>query len=362
MNKFKKNNVTIAQVAIAADVSRTTVSRYLNGKFDYMSADTRQRIQDIIEQMDYHPSNIARSLKSQKSKSIGCIIADISNPFSSILLKGINDVCNSSGYQVLFSNIDDQPEKELTSIQELLNSQVDGLIVNTTGCNDNYLIELKNKGLPIVLADRCIAPQNMIDTVTTENYHSTYACMRHLFESGFQKIAFFTPGNGKISPRIIRYQAYMDAMKDFYGMDGSQLSYAIGENSAKGCENQLAHFIQNNAGERLAIFCVNGVTLINVLQAMQLVGCSISANLGVCGFDDWDWAPLIPPGITTIAKDSYSIGMEAARILIKRITNERKVKPVFIELESRVCIRGSTNPELAAKFTAWKDYPGLKKR
>lgn len=347
MNKFNKNNVTISQVATAAQVSMTTISRYLNGKFEYMSVETKQRIADVIEKMDYHPSNIARSLKAQNSKCIGCVIADIGSPFSSILLKGINQVCNAGGYQVLFSDIDNRADKELSSIQELLNNRVDGLIVNTTGCNDEYLIDLKKRGIPIVLADRCLSQKNMIDTVSAENYHITYDCIRHLHENGYRKVAFFTPGNGKISPRIERYQAYLDAMKEIYQIDGSQFAFETGEDSPEKIMKLLNQLVAQNSGERVAIFCVNGVTLIHVLQAMRQAHQSINENLGICGFDDWEWASLIPPGITTIAKDSYAIGMKAAEILLKRISSKQETAPVSIELESKLCIRGSTDPRLA---------------
>lgn len=350
MNKYKKKNVTIAQVAAAANVSRTTISRYLNGKYDYMSYETRERIQDIIVKMDYHPSKIARSLKSQVSKSVGCVIADISSPFSSILLKGINHVCNSNGYQVLFSDIDNNPEKERNAIQEFLANQVDGIIVNTTGCNDDFLVELKDNGVPIVLADRSIEIKDKIDTVSIENYNSTYACVRHLFQNGFERVAFFTPENGKISPRIIRYHAFLDAMSALYHVDGRKFTYETGENSAEGCTTQLKHFITENKGKKLAIFCVNGVTLLNVLDAMRGTGCIIGPELGICGFDDWGWAKLIPPGITTIVNDSYSVGAESAQILLRRIANKRKVKPVLVELESKLCIRGSTDAKLAKNF------------
>lgn len=350
MGGFKENNVTIDQVAAAANVSKTTVSRYLNGKFDYMSAETRKRIQEIIERMDYHPSNIARSLKSQNSRSIGCIIADISSPFSSILLKGINDVCSKNGYQVLFSNIDDQPEKELSSIRELLDSRVDGLILNTTGQNDETLIELAGRGIPIVLADRCIAKKDVLDTVTTENYHVTDSCIRHLHEMGFQKVAFFTPGNESISPRVIRYEAYLGAMAECYGADGKQYFFQIDGNDPAGCEEQLVRFVEQNPGERLAVFCVNGVTMLRVLQAMQRRGYRITEKLGVCGFDDWGWASLVPPGITTITQDSYSVGVQAASLILKRIAGKRRAKPAFVELPNRLCIRGSTDPSLAGQF------------
>lgn len=350
MDRFKDSNVTIAQVAAEAGVSKTTISRFLNGKYDYMSGETKKRIEKVIERMDYHPSNIARSLKSQNSKAIGCVIADISSPFSSILLKGIYNVCNKSGYQVLFSNINNQPEKELSAIQELLNNRVDGLIVNTTGENDDALVELSERGIPIVLADRCIAKKNVLDTVTTENYHVTYSCIRHLHEKGFQRVAFFTQGNRKISPRVIRYEAYLHAMREIFQQDGRQTFFQFREETDGECEEQLAHFAEQFPDEKIAVFCVNGVTMLHVLHAMQKQKYRINEKFGICGFDDWGWASLIPPGITTITQNSYAVGVQAAELILERIGGKNHATPFYEELPNQLLIRGSTDEKLAKEY------------
>lgn len=347
MNSFKNNSATIAQVAAAAHVSKTTVSRYLNGKFEFMSAETKEEIERVIEELDYHPSNIARSLKSQKSKLLGCVVADISSPFSSVLIKGVNDVCAENGYQVLFSNTDDRPDRELSSIQQLISSRVDGLIVNTTSYNDDYLIDLAQKGMPIVLADRCLGKSSLIDTITTENTGPTYACMRHLYQNGYEKVAFFTPGNGSISSRVERHDAFLKAMRDFYGVDGSGDTYLIDADDPSVCLHSLEAFIDANPGKRLAIFCVNGVTLLNVLRGMQKAGYPISSKLGICGFDDWGWASLIPPGITTITQDSYTVGKLSAQTVLKHIKSKRDSEVVYVALPNQLIIRGSTNPAAA---------------
>lgn len=350
MGGFKEESVTIDRVAAEAGISKTTVSRYLNGKFDCMSDGTRKRIGEVIERLDYHPNNLARGLKSQNSRAIGCVIADISSPFSSILLKGISDVCRENGYQVLFSSVDNQPELERRSVRELIDSRVDGLILNTTGLNDDFLIELNGRGVPIVLADRSIGEGGILDTVTTENYHITYSCIRHLHEKGFETVAFFTQGNGRISPRVIRYEAYRSAVGELFGADGGRTFFEIDGESPPDCEAKLSAFVEQNPGRRLAVFCVNGVTMLRVLQAMQRRGYPITERLGICGFDDWGWASLVPPGITTITQDSYAVGVQAARLILKRIREKRKARPAYLELPNRLCIRGSTDPALAEQF------------
>lgn len=99
------SRVSINEIAEEVGVSKATISRYLNGKFEYMSHATREKIKHTIEVMGYRPSKIARSLKLQTSKMIGCIIADISNPASSVIIQGISDVCDAAGYQVLFPTV-----------------------------------------------------------------------------------------------------------------------------------------------------------------------------------------------------------------------------------------------------------------
>ncbi|WP_164919112.1 MULTISPECIES: LacI family DNA-binding transcriptional regulator [Acutalibacteraceae] len=342
---MKEKHVTIDLVAQTARVSKTTVSRFLNGKFDSMSAETRDRIQKVIEDLEYHPSRIARSLKASSRQTIGCVIADVGSPFSSILLKGINDICSSSGYQVLFSDSNNRPKREIDCIQKLLEHQVDGLILNTTGGNDGYLAELSQRGVPIVLADRSIEPRDVISTVTTDNYRSAYACIKHLFENGYRKIAFFTQGNGTVSPRVIRYRAYLDAMRELYREDGGPSSYVIDENDIKSCTDSLADFIGRHPAERCAVFAVNGVTSLAVLQAARQGGYPIGEGLGLCGFDDWGWASLVPPGITTITQDSYGVGTRSAKLLLRRLRGKSQARPQYIELPNHLNIRGSTSPD-----------------
>ena len=342
MKHLKEKRATIKDVAQMAEVSKTTISRFLNGKYEYMSAETKIRIEEVIKELKYSPSNIARRLKSEKTGLIGCIIADIGNPFSSIVVKGINDVCKSLGYDVLFANTDNDPKNEKESIQSLIDNRVDGLIVNTTGLIDDYLINLSKNGMNIVLADRALKTKKKIDTVTSDNYKATYKCMEILFEKGYKKIGFFTEPLKGNSTRYIRHDAYKDALKKLYEIDGEELTYVIDKNDEKLCEKHLLDFKNKCNGDPGVIFTVNGVTLLKVLHGMKNLNLKIREDLGVCGYDDWGWASLIEPGITTITQDSYECGVKSAKILIERINKERLIEPEFIEIPSEIFLRGST--------------------
>ena len=214
----RENRVTIDQVAAQAGVSKTTISRYLNGRYDALSSETRERVREVIERLNYRPNRMAQGLKARNSRLLGCLVSDISSQFSALIIS----VCLSAGYQLLLVDSGDDPERERSAIRDLLENQVDGLIVNTTGQNDEYLISLHENGVPLVLADRCLSAPGVLDTVATENYHMTYQCIAYLRTLGYEQIAFFTQGNEYVTPRILRYQGYSDALKDSFGSRGHE--------------------------------------------------------------------------------------------------------------------------------------------
>lgn len=334
--------VTIDDVAAAAGVSKTTVSRFLNGKYEVLSYETRKRIEQVVKELNFRPNRLAQSLKSRNSRLLGCLVSDISSPFSSIIVKGINSVCREAGYQLLLADSGDDPELERKGIQSLLENQVDGLIINTTGQNEEFLIALAEQGVPLVLADRSIETPGLLDTVATESYNITYECISHLKALGYDQVAFFTQGNARISPRIQRYRGYRDAMRDCFGHSGEEQFYEISVDNPKDCMRHIETFCKRYPGQRLAVFAVNGVTLLCVLNAVQAMGLRIGAQFGVCGFDNWGWADLIPPGITTISQDSHLVGERAARVLLDRIAGKGPEKPVYELLSNKLEIRGST--------------------
>lgn len=338
----RSKRVTIDQVAECAGVSKTTISRYLNGRYDALSDETRERIREVIEKLDYRPNRVAQSLKARNSRILGCLVSDISSPFSSIIVKGINSVCLEAEYQLLLVDSGDDPVRERKGIQDLLENQVDGLIVNTTGQNDEYLLSLREQGVPLVLADRCLSAPGMLDTVVTESYHSTYECICYLHELGYQQVAFFTQGNEYITPRILRFYGYCDAVRNRFRGDGAKLLYRFKLDDREDCIRALREFRERFPGQRLAVFAVNGVTLLQLLQGIQTDGIVIGADFGVCGFDNWGWADLIPPGITTISQDSWLVGRKAAELLLLRIRGEGPKTPIYEELPNQLEIRGST--------------------
>lgn len=331
--------ITIDYVAKRAGVSKTTISRFLNGRYEYMSDATRQNIKKVIEELNYRPNNLARSLKLNRSNLIGVLVSDIGNHFSSILVKGIEKVCKESGYNLIIASTDNDTLKEREYILSLLDNNVDGLIVNTAGGNDDFLIELSKKGLPIVLVDRSIK-NTVFDTVVVNNYEVTSELILHLINNGYTRIGFFTEKVGDISTRTERKQAFIDVCRK-YCIEENNLVFEVDDDLNK-IEKDIASMIENARGLRTALFAVNGVVLLNVLQVAHKLNLKIPDDIAVCGYDDWGWASIIPPGITTISQPSYEVGAESAKRLIARINSGDEIKPQKLVLRAELVIRGST--------------------
>lgn len=275
---------------------------------------------------------------------VGCVIGDVSSPFSALLLKGIMGVCDEAGYQVLFADCNDDPERERMAIESLVANGVDGLIVNTPGGNDEILLHLKEQGKPVVLADRGLMLANQIDTVTLPNRAAVYDCVSLLKDYGYDRVGFFSEGNGRIAPRVQRYQGYCSAVKELYPKTVEPELYEFERDNVQSCKAQITKFLEKHPGERLAIITVNGVTTQRLMIAIKGMGLDFDEKLGFCGFDDWDWLQLAPSGLTSVKAPTRLMGEQAAKLLIERMSGERPMdsQAVQIELPVEIVVREST--------------------
>lgn len=162
----KSKKTTMADVAAAVGVSKTTVSRYLHGDYEFMSEETRKKIETVIEDLNYRPNRAAQNLKSDKSNCIGLTIADIGNPFSSLLIKGVQSECRKRGCQLLIADADNSIIQENKNIESFFNEQTDGMIINSVGNNQEFIQKTcrSEENKPIILLDRTYHPFQMGQT------------------------------------------------------------------------------------------------------------------------------------------------------------------------------------------------------
>ena len=339
---MKPTTVTIGTVSEVAGVSKTTVSRYLNGKFEHMSEKTKSRIKAVIEELDYRPNAIARSLKSQKTGLIGVILSDVANPVAVELIKGIIDHSTSEGYQVVTAFSDENPIKEREYILSMVDRQVEGLIVVVADYNEFDLLEsLRAGGAHIVLADRTIN-KPVFDVVTTDNYAMTKHAIKTLYEIGYERVGLFSSDLLRSNVRLARYNAFLNQSREHIA-NPEEIAYMLPRDMEEGYKKPLEDFMAKCKGKKIAAFATTPMAMLNLLGTAHELGLKIPDDLGVCGYDNLHWTRLISGGISVIHQPFYEVGIESAKMLIRRINNELKDGPQYVELSSKLILRNSTN-------------------
>lgn len=335
--------LVIDDIARAAKVSKTTISRYLNGKYEYMSQETRERIKQIIEATNYRPNKLASSLKSNRSRQIGLLVADISRPVSAIWARGISDVCSKNDFSLQIYSTDGNLAKERSSIENLLDQQVDGILVNPADYIES-INAFENRRVPFVMIDRKVHSARF-DSVVTDSKEATLTAMRHLYQQGFRRIALFSENPVNVSTRHERIEAFSRFYTDTIGGDVQKATFIIDPKNPAQIEHGITQLLHDNKNTIPAIFTVNDLCMLSVLTAIQKLGLRIPKDVAVCGYDEWPCAPLIASGITTIAQQSYEVGAQAAALLLSKINHpavRNDAPPVCKVLESSLIIRGST--------------------
>ncbi len=331
-----RKNVTISDIAVAAGVSKTTVSRYINGRFDLLSEPTRLRVEKAIQLAHYTPSAVARSLKTQRSYLVGVIVANITTPFATSLLNGIGQGLREGGYIPIFADAGDSPDDERRLVDSLVAHQVDGLIVNTTTSKNPQLIDLANSGMPVVLCDRYIDDYNF-DIAVCPYREPTLELMASMRGRGFDRAVLFTQDFTNNSPRAERLDAFLEGDRDVFGAaDPDADVYLCDPWDPDSTREAVSAMLADSGDRTVGAYATNTVTLLAVYNALTELGVTVGENVGLCGPDDWGWAhrlgwnwtDTLGSGITTFETDPYAMGLEAARLMLERIADPAGKKQV----------------------------------
>jgi len=335
----KSKKPTIDDVARAAGVSKTTISRYLSGQFDSIAEPTREQIKKAIEALNYRPNRMARGLKRDRSYLIGFVMADIMNPYFTAIMRGAEDICRKHGYNLLVCNTDNDPEQERYYIDLLQAHRIDGLLINTTGYNNEILSELSKDYTSVVLVDRRV-PELGFDMIGTDNVQAMEDAMRFLFDLGYERIAYFSEPLGHTSTRLERARKFVE-ITERHGHPSVNDLYEVDLQVPGQLEQKLEEFLESSKGRFRAIFTGNAVMLLKVTTALQHKGVRVPEDLSIISFDDPEWAQLVVSGITTIAQPTYQIGVQAMELVLKRIEGSKEPAQT-IQLPARLIARNST--------------------
>ncbi|MFA5524476.1 MAG: LacI family DNA-binding transcriptional regulator [Tissierellales bacterium] len=309
----------IRKISKLAGVSVATVSRVLNHP-ETVSQETRNRILMVMEEVNYVPNNLARSLTTNRTSTIGLIIPNILNPLYPSIAKGVEDVFYKKGYNILLSNTEDDAKREKASIEMLLGKKVDGLIICSSILGEDDFNIIVKQGVPFVLLGEYMEDSD-INIVYTDYQLGAYLATTHLIKAGYKKIAHIAgPLNRKAS--IEKLEGYKKALLEARLKYNEEYVFE-GNNQIDGGQLALKKILKKK-GKPDAIFVANDLMALGVIEAIKVLGYKVPADIAVVGFDDIDVASLIEPKLTTVTHPVYRMGLTAARLLLDNITNEEE--------------------------------------
>ncbi|WP_257351107.1 LacI family DNA-binding transcriptional regulator [Pseudalkalibacillus decolorationis] len=299
--------VTIKDVAREAQVSVATVSRVLNNQ-GYVHEDTRVKVEGAIKHLQYRPNNVARSLFKKRSKMIGFIVPDITNPYFPQLVRAVEDVTNKAQYTTFLCNSDENLKKELMYLESMQENHIDGAIIVS---NTLQLQHVDNVNIPIVALDRFF--HDRIPSVTIDNYNEARKAVRYMLDRGCKRIAHIK-GPEYIENSKLRQMAYEDEMRE------NMLPSIIcnGEYHLKKSEKALIDLLMLYPTID-GVFAGNDVMAVGALKAASRLELKVPDDLSIVGFDGIEWTETVSPEITTMEQPIYEMGKRAATMLLELI-------------------------------------------
>lgn len=333
--------MNIKAIANATGVSSATVSRVINNS-GYVKDETRQKVLKVIQENNYIPSAVARSLSTQDTSTIGVIIPDIENPFFSSVIRGISDVAEMNDFNILFFGTNETAAMEHSFLKTVQSQRLKGVIIAPVSEIDmetrDYLLRLDSTGIPVVLIDRDIKDTNF-DGVFVDNVKSSYEGVEALIKAGHRRIAIIT-GPNTSKPGKERLLGFKKVMKA-YKLDIPPEYIASGDFKVLKAYDKTEELLAL-PNPPTAIFTSNNLTTLGCLKYLTEKKIQIGKDLSVLGFDDIEMLRMIDFKLSVIDRDVNMQGKEAMNILLHRLENPKQSKgPKRIILPHHIILRGS---------------------
>ncbi len=341
---------TMRDVAAKAATTITTVSRVLNNS-GYVGAEKRAAVLKAVEEIGYVPNANARVLKTKRSKVIGIVIGELSNPYSVELANAVQRAAGERGFTTFIASAGDDAASVTNALFSFHHQRVAGLVVATlpTPDTDAALLRLAAHRMPIIrVGGRLEHPS--VDTITADYRRGGKLCTRHLFDLGHRRIAFVGAELGEAG-RIGRLDGYLDGLREA-GL-APRPDYVVGDPHAVAGPRYSTQITGYLGAQRLlrlptrptAIFARNDYTAIGVLQALREADLRCPEDMSVAGFDDTPLARVMTPALTTVSQPTGEEGRLAAEFLLDRVERPDQAPPSReVALQCTLIVRASTAP------------------
>lgn len=337
---MKKGKSTIHDIAEKLGITASTVSRALNDH-PRISENTKKLVIKMARQLNYQPNNIASALRSGKSKLIGVVVPTVNRNFFSSVIRGIEDIANTLDYKVIISQSYEDYEKEVQTVEALLNARVDGIIASIAKNTEKFdhFQKVLDKGIPLVLFDR-ITNALEVSQVVIDDHLGAYQTVDHLIKQGCKRIVHFTSPK-KINIYKERMRGYMDALQDNSIPFDPLLIEESNMQLEDGRQNMLNILKKGIPFD--AVFSSSDYAAMGAMQVLKEAGIKIPEQVMMAGFGNEPFTSFTDPPLTTVDQKSIPMGKETAETFFELLKSDlKKSSPQKTVLKPELIIRGST--------------------
>ncbi len=303
----------IREVAEKAGVSVTTVSHVVN-QTRFVAPETENRVRQAMQDLNFRPNILARSLRRGETKTIGLILPDSANPFFAESARVLEEAAFLRSYSLILCNTNGDLEKERRYTDVLLNKQVDGIIFMASGDDKKSLLELVDRQFPVVVVDRILDDLD-VDAVVSDNLLSGSLATQYLIDNGHRRIGIIC-GPSNVNPSAQRVTGYRKSLSEA-GIPHDPNLEMIGDFHPSSGYSATKQLLQSS--RPTAIFACNDLMAIGALRAIREAGFSVPGDISLIGHDDIEIASYIQPNLTTIAQPIEQLAETAIQYLLERI-------------------------------------------
>lgn len=315
MSGVRPKKASIADVARLAGVSIGTVSNAINHP-EALATPTLERVRKAIVELGFIPNSSARLLRTGSQKVIGLIVTNISNPYYTEIVRGVEDRVTESGYSLTLASSDLDPERERKYVQMFEGNGVSGVLAFTKGDLGEHFVGARNRGMELTLIDSH-SPEAGLPTVNVDNISGGFQAMQHLIERGYQRFAMINGPHSLFQCRD-RLEGAQRALRGA-GLDVASLftEYVIENMTAEDGETAFREI--QALGSGTGVFCVNDLVALGTLRAVRNNGLSVPHDFGIVGYDDLIFSAELSPPLSSVRQPNYELGFSAADLLLSRL-------------------------------------------
>lgn len=332
-------DITIYDIAKALDLSPATVSRGLKDH-PAIRKDTKKRILDKARELQYQHNHFASNLRRNRTNNLGVIVPRLNSLFMSTVIAGMEKVANEAGYNLVISQSLESVKKEMTNVQSLFNSRVDGLLVSLAYDTDDisHFELFLNKNIPFIFFDRVIEHPK-VTSIVIDNYKAGYEMTNHLIQQGCKRIAHIT-ANLKRNVYADRFRGYKQALAD-HNIPYDEHLLIISSLSEE-ASTEAARTILRMDPMPDGIFAANDPSAVSCIRELKRAGIKIPEQIAVGGFNNDPVSRVIEPNLTTINYPGQEMGEAAVSTLIRRLDKQEGASLNTMVLRHELIVRESS--------------------